>query len=112
MSVPFLKSLSFLSKPAPKKVFLSKDELSKIKEVYFGEEYILVVKSGNYFAFSRKCPHLGCKLNYDPQKERIVCPCHQSKFTLSGKYIEGPAKRDLKILPFELNEKGLFLEIS
>jgi len=112
LSVPFFKNLSFLSKPAPKKIFLSKDELSKIKEIHLGEDFILVKKGQRYFVFSRRCPHLGCNLNYDPEKEWIVCPCHKSKFTLTGEYIEGPAKRDLKPLPFELNERGLSLEIS
>jgi Rieske Fe-S protein len=112
LSFPFLKTLTFLSKPLPKKIYLSKEELLKVKEIYFGEEFLLVKKGSEYVAFSRKCPHLGCKLNYDPEKEQIVCPCHKSKFTLLGKYLEGPAKKDLRELKIELSDEGLTLELS
>ncbi len=104
-----LKNLSELSKPAPKKIIISKEELEKIRNFYLGEEFILIKSSSQFWVFSRRCPHLGCKLHYDPEKELIVCPCHQSKFTLEGKYVEGPAKKDLIKLPFTLKEEGSIL---
>lgn len=106
------RTLGYLSKPAPKRVFLSKNELEKIKDLRLFEDIIVVKKDKEYLVFSRKCPHLGCKLNYDPERELILCPCHQSKFYLTGKYIEGPAKRDLQKLPFEYKEEGIQVEIS
>lgn len=112
LSLTGLKTLSFLSKPAPKKIFLNKNELEKVDKLHLYDEFILVKENKKFLIFSRKCPHLGCKLNYDPSKELIVCPCHQSKFSLGGKYLEGPAKKDLKELPFELKEDGLSIEIS
>lgn len=107
-----LRTLTFLSKPSPKKIFISKGELEKIKVLHLYEEIILVKREGSFSVYSRRCPHLGCKLNYDPEKELIVCPCHQSKFNLLGKYLEGPAKKDLKRLPFEFKEEGLSIEIT
>lgn len=107
-----LRTLTFLSKPSPKKIFISKEELEKINVLHFYEEIILVKREGSFSVYSRRCPHLGCKLNYDPEKELIVCPCHQSKFNLLGKYLEGPAKKDLKRLPFEFKEEGLSIEIA
>lgn len=107
-----LRTLTFLSKPSPKKIFISKGELEKINVLHFYEEIILVKREGSFSVYSRRCPHLGCKLNYDPEKELIVCPCHQSKFNLLGKYLEGPAKKDLKRLPFEFKEEGLSIEIA
>ncbi len=79
--------------------------------IYLGEEYILVKEKEVFLVFSRRCPHLGCKLNYDPERELIVCPCHQSKFTLQGKFISGPAKKDLRSLSATLKESGLQIEI-
>lgn len=107
-----LRTLTFLSKPSPKKIFISKGELEKIKVLHLYEEIILVKREGSFSVYSRRCPHLGCKLNYDPEKDLIVCPCHQSKFNLLGKYLEGPAKKDLKRLPFEFKEEGLSIEIT
>jgi Rieske Fe-S protein len=107
-----IRNLSYLSRPAPKKVFISKPELEKIKTLYLGEDFILVKREGGVLSFSRRCPHLGCKLNFDPETELILCPCHQSKFNLQGKYLSGPAKRDLKKFKSTLKEEGLEIELT
>ena len=39
----------------------------------------------------RKCPHQGCKLNYNKTKKMFICPCHNSKFNMRGNCISGPA---------------------
>lgn len=41
------------------------------------------------------CTHLGCLPKWVDTNGRFECPCHGSKFELTGKYIEGPAPRDL-----------------
>lgn len=41
------------------------------------------------------CTHLGCLPKWVDTNHRFECPCHGSKFELSGKYIEGPAPRSL-----------------
>lgn len=46
-------------------------------------------------AVSRRCTHLGCRLNYHESESTFVCPCHQSRFTREGRYLAGPAKKDL-----------------
>lgn len=107
----FLRPTSFVSAPPPKKIFLPQEELKKMGRLYLGDEYILVKEKEFFLVFSRRCPHLGCKLNYDPERELIVCPCHQSKFTLQGKFISGPAKKDLRPLSATLKESGLQIEI-
>ncbi len=37
------------------------------------------------------CPHNGCRLNYNKNEQKFVCPCHNSKFNLNGKCLQGPA---------------------
>jgi len=39
------------------------------------------------------CTHLGCLPKWVPTNSRFECPCHGSKFTGNGSYIEGPAPR-------------------
>ncbi len=47
--------------------------------------------SGNTFvAFSNSCPHLGCKVFWEAQEERYICPCHQGVFDAEGIAISGP----------------------
>lgn len=46
-----------------------------------------------------RCPHLGCALKYNSNEHSWDCPCHGSRFTESGKLLEGPATSDKKRLP-------------
>jgi Rieske Fe-S protein len=46
-------------------------------------------------AVSRSCTHLGCIINYREADREFLCPCHQSRFTWDGKYLSGPADKDL-----------------
>ena len=39
----------------------------------------------------RKCPHNGCKLEYNKEQHEFQCPCHNSKFNMRGDCISGPA---------------------
>jgi len=41
------------------------------------------------------CTHLGCLPRWNDSNNRFECPCHGSKFTGNGSYIEGPAPRGL-----------------
>mgnify|MGYP005842222241 CR=1 FL=1 len=65
------------------------------------EEFIIFDGDKNVWAVSRKCTHLGCRLNIDEKKKILICPCHQSKFTFTGKVISGPAGKDLALFPVE-----------
>lgn len=58
-------------------------------------DFILFVGEQGPWAVSRKCTHLGCRLNYKEKEQLLLCPCHQSRFTTAGKRISGPARRDL-----------------
>ena len=53
---------------------------------------------GHFRAFIAICSHQGCNLS-GVDGERIICPCHGSRFDLEGVPIEGPAKRPLKSRP-------------
>lgn len=107
-----VKNLSYLSKLPPKKISISKEELNKIQEVYVGEEFVLVKEKNDWKVFSRRCPHLGCKLNYHSEKRILLCPCHQSTFDLEGKYLSGPAKKNLFSLNFKETSQGLEIEVA
>ena len=50
------------------------------------------------------CTHLGCLYKWQASNHRFECPCHGSKFTKDGFYIEGPAPRSLDL--FELEEEN------
>jgi len=60
-----------------------------------GERQLLVVHpSGDTYAvMSSSCTHSGCPLGFEG--EEAVCPCHGSRFDLSGQSLNPPAKAPL-----------------
>lgn len=44
---------------------------------------------------TKRCPHLGCALKWNPQERSWDCPCHGSRFTENGELIDNPATGDL-----------------
>ncbi|MEK6282960.1 MAG: Rieske (2Fe-2S) protein [Acidobacteriota bacterium] len=51
---------------------------------------------GEYLAYSRKCAHLGCSVDFDPQRRCFKCPCHQGAYDpRTGYVIYGPPPRPL-----------------
>lgn len=60
-------------------------------------------------AFSPRCTHLGCAYHFDSAKQRFVCPCHGSLFSLSGEVMAGPAPRPLDRLPTRIDGDRLWV---
>ena len=45
---------------------------------------------------TKRCPHLGCALKWNPHEHSWDCPCHGSRFTEDGQLIDNPATDDLR----------------
>ncbi len=45
--------------------------------------------------FSNICTHLGCHVNWHPDLQHYVSPCHDGHFDVLGKNISGPPPRPL-----------------
>ena len=51
---------------------------------------------GEFLAYSRKCAHLGCSVDFDSQRRCFKCPCHQGAYDLRTGYVMyGPPPRPL-----------------
>ncbi len=48
------------------------------------------------------CVHLGCLYKWEPTNFRFACPCHGSKYLLTGTRIDGPADRNLDVFIVEV----------
>ena len=47
------------------------------------------------FCKSPRCPHMGCKLTWNPADSAWECPCHGSRFDEQGHLQSGPAQSDI-----------------
>lgn len=44
----------------------------------------------------KRCPHMGCRLVWNPEEKSWDCPCHGSRFEANGNLIDNPAQRRKK----------------
>lgn len=99
-------ALKFIGFKVPKKpTFITINKHVPVTGYLVKNDFILFDTKDNCWALSRRCTHLGCKLNYHEEKNILECPCHQSQFNAqTGKVVRGPAQKPLIFLPVEKKE--------
>ena len=55
------------------------------------------------------CPHLGCPINWQPDKSQFLCPCHGGIFNSDGQHTGGPPPRAMDPLEFEVRGGRLWV---
>jgi cytochrome b6-f complex iron-sulfur subunit len=75
------------------------------------EEAIYLVKLGEeeYSAVLLHCTHKGCEV--DPAGDYLVCPCHGSEYTNTGKVVGGPAERDLQRFKVNMDGGNVYIQV-
>lgn len=95
---------SYASPPAGRREDESEMDAASLSELKsrgeirfrFGREpCILVWADGRVHALSVVCTHLGCLVEWSPERKQLLCPCHRAAFGLEGNVIEGPPPRPL-----------------
>ncbi len=70
---------------------------------------ILLVQQGERaWALSARCSHLGCGVSPADDGQGLICPCHGSRYDLSGAPLRGPAEEPLAPLHVEALPDGGF----
>jgi succinate dehydrogenase iron-sulfur subunit len=59
--------------------------------------------SGEIEAFSDRCTHRRCRVEWNQDAEEFRCPCHQGVFDRAGVPISGPPLRALDRYPFRIS---------
>ena len=66
-----------------------------------GAAAVVVKKQdGSLAVLSAVCPHLGCIVQWEADRQDFLCPCHAGYFTADGEVISGPPPRALARIPF------------
>lgn len=55
------------------------------------------------------CTHLGCTVLENVNGEGFICPCHGSRYSYSGKVLEGPATKNLAHYRIKNQEDGILI---
>src|SRR6187402_524771 len=85
-----------------------KDGWTAARNVLIGAAFVRRTgrNPGDLDARSAVCPHLGCAVGYDPAQKNYLCPCHDSRFSLTGAKLSGPSERGLDDLPIQVTRQG------
>jgi cytochrome b6-f complex iron-sulfur subunit len=79
-------------------------QVGTARMVLLDDRPVLVIRlpGGDLRAFSAVCTHLGCVVEYSPERNRIVCPCHRGVYSVDGRNVSGPPPRPLPALKVEV----------
>jgi len=77
-----------------------------------GSFYLVRLQDGGFIAMSLKCSHLGCAIIWDEKINEFICPCHSSKFDITGKVKSPPAPRALDVYDIILQEGKIYINLS
>jgi len=68
--------------------------------------------SGYWVVVSAICTHLKCKVDFASDDHIFICPCHGSRFDLSGAVLRKPAKTPLPDYSDMAYEDGSLLKLK
>jgi len=61
--------------------------------------------------YSSECPHMGCRIHWDEEKQLFLCACHGGTFDLDGSVVAGPPPRPMYRYRFKVEDGYLFAEV-
>lgn len=62
---------------------------------------------GEFAAYSRKCSHAGCSVEFDAARSCLKCPCHRGTFDMrAGQVLYGPPPKPLDLIVLQIRAGG------
>ncbi len=77
-----------------------------------GHLYLSRLDDGGFLAISRKCTHLGCAVPWIAERKQFECPCHASRFDMTGNVLKSPAPRALDLYPITIEDDQIMIDIA
>ena len=73
--------------------------------------FVLRKNESEVRVFSDICTHLGCRVNWHPDLQHYISPCHDGHFDIVGNVISGPPPRPLDEFITEIRDGNLFVQL-
>src|SRR6201993_4690584 len=97
----------FTSLSAPVKKIIKVEQRDAWRKIVSEKPvYVMPPKDGAVRVLSPICPHLGCSIPWNEEKQEFICPCHVAVFSRDGTKISGPAPRPMDDLDSKV-ENGM-----
>ena len=77
-----------------------------------GRFYLIHAPDGGFLAVYRRCTHLGCTVEWQPDTNHFFCPCHASSFDIVGDVENPPAPRALDTFPLTIDAGQVIVDTS
>ena len=74
--------------------------------------YVTKDTKGNLRVLTSVCPHLGCTVPWNKEKNQFICPCHGAAFTPDGTRISGPSQRGMDTLETSVQDGQLLVRFQ
>jgi menaquinol-cytochrome c reductase iron-sulfur subunit len=78
------------------------------------EKAVYVTKDveGQLRVLTSICPHLGCTVPWNKEKNQFVCPCHGATFAADGTRVSGPSLRGMDTLETSIQDGQLLVRFQ
>jgi cytochrome b6-f complex iron-sulfur subunit len=77
-----------------------------------GRFYLTRLEDGGFIALSLRCTHLGCSIEWEEDKDRFICPCHSSAFSMNGDVQNPPAPKALDYYPIIIEKGNIKVDVG
>jgi menaquinol-cytochrome c reductase iron-sulfur subunit len=74
--------------------------------------YVTKDSQGQLLVLTSICPHLGCTVPWNKEKNQFVCPCHGAVYTVDGTRVSGPSLRGMDTLETSVQDGQLLVRFQ
>jgi menaquinol-cytochrome c reductase iron-sulfur subunit len=74
--------------------------------------YVTTDRDRQLSVLTSVCPHLGCTVPWNKEKNQFVCPCHGATFTKDGARVSGPSLRGMDTLETSVKDGQLLVRFQ
>jgi menaquinol-cytochrome c reductase iron-sulfur subunit len=105
-SVGALTDFSSLTEPVMRSIQIEQVDGWR-KAVSEKAVYVAKGRQGKLLVLTSICPHLGCTVPWNKEKNQFVCPCHGATFAADGTRVSGPSLRGMDTLETSVQDGQL-----